>query len=918
MKNQKVISSVVAFSMSLSACSPGSGGSTAGAPPSAAQEVSKLGESQSLWVKLFDSDHPNFALAELLTPWLWTLDKKNMAAIKARTQTIDPESTAASELQKSLLQMKFKMIMGDRSYIQDEVLLKNSVFSQYTRLESEGAFNLQIRLQTAAEAQAEAYKKVTAAFNEKVKANAKEISRDVVSNLNPQAISEINSTKNKDPKVAIQEIYQILKKWDKRLDAYEFAKEDEHKLLLYGYIAAELYEHLKTNSTIQDIVKGVQQIQEINKKVKEFRAVLTAMDQYQDNMAQGWKKMKDGMTGIKQDIEDNAVWNIDLKTELTEQTKKDSVAFITDLLLGKKPDGKTDGKSILSGGEKINKNAKMFFEGAGATANAVDNLISGTRVIADTLGIELDPGIEDALNTAQKITQGVKIAEQVATAFSSDGLMGAFGALAGSGGASLMLGPVGAGAMAMGQMQMNAELGKINSRLDKVIETQKEILRLQKETLAKLEDLSHKLDEYHNQQMLAIDGVKQEVLNNRKAIRDIINEKFNKCTSLVNRINSSIDMPLTTSLDAISAATTRAGLAKALANPTVRTALVSEFNTTVSFQGCGEALTNAFSHRAIANTPLSGAIYGLSHKVTPLEVKDTFYDPALKLLASTYPKKTVENMALHLPVADFSNLEKKSVYWKRNIKESANSLSAEMSEVVSVYALENYVGALLSLYPLVTISANSWTNIPSVTENAWNGTIAGGQKQNQSQFMLKSAMNTINLAIAQQSLMAGEPILPQLAEKFEDIVTEPTDCTANKSNYCFVRQNQIMAKNVLNYFLYLRVQDPAFAAAYSQAYKNSSADELYKILGPKFLGKLASQAGVKLVWLAENNVTVELPSPEALAKQLISYPPELPILVKLQEKVADELTKVTPNKLSAPEQQVLTSLVLFSYSPELQ
>src|SRR5437868_7785259 len=115
-----------------------------------------------------------------------------MAAIKARTQTIDPESTAASELQKSLLQMKFKMIMGDRSYIQDENLLKNSVFSQFTRLESEGSFNLQIRLQTAAEAQAEAYKKVTTAFNEKVKANAKEISRDVVSNLKPEAIAEIN------------------------------------------------------------------------------------------------------------------------------------------------------------------------------------------------------------------------------------------------------------------------------------------------------------------------------------------------------------------------------------------------------------------------------------------------------------------------------------------------------------------------------------------------------------------------------------------------------------------------------------------------------------------------------------------------------------------------------------------------------
>lgn len=915
MKNQKVISSVVALSMSLSACSPGSGGSSAGSPPSAAQELSKLGEAQNLWVKLFDADHPNFALAELLTPWLWSLDTKNMQAIKARTQTLDPESTAATDLQKSLLQLKFKIVMGDRSYIRDENLLKKAVFSQYTRLESEGAFNLQIRLQTAAEAQAQAYMKVQAAFNEKVKANAREVSRDVVSNLKPEAIAEINNARNKDPKAAIQEIYQTLKKWDKRLDAYEFSSEDEHKLLLYGYIAAELYDYLKTNPSVQEIAKGVQQIQDIKKKVKEFRAVLTAMDQYHNTMTQGWKKMKDGMSGIKREIENNPVWNVEPNTELTEQSKKESVEFITDLLLGKKPDGKTDGKSILSKAHPMSENAKMFFEGAGATANAVDGLITGTRTIANTLGIELDPGIEDALNTAQKITQGVKIAEQVATAFSSNGLMGAFGALAGSGGAALVMGPVGAGAMAVGQMQMNAELGKINARLDKVIEMQKEMLKLQRETLAKLEDLSHKLDEYHNQEMLAIDSVKQEVISNREAIRQLINHNFSKCTSLLNRINNIVGGPETTPLNAISAATIRASLAKALGNSTVRSALVNEYNVKASFQGCGEALTNAFSYKSIAKTPLSGVIYGLNHQVTPLEIKDTFFDPALKLLSETYPQKTIANMALHLPVGDFTGLENKSTYWKRNLKGGSSTLGSEMGEMVSVYALENYIGGLLSLYPLVTVSTDSWVSIPKVAENAWNGSLASGQKQNQSQFLLKSALNTINLAIAQQSLMAGEPILPQLAAKFEDIVTDSTNCDASKDNYCFVRKNQIMAKNALHYYLYLRSQDPAFAAAYDQAFKSVSAKDVVTLLGAKFVGKVDSPANVKLVWQADAKVAVDLPSPEEVAKKMISYPPELSILVKLQEKVADELTKVTPNKLSAQEQQLLTSLVLFSYNP---
>lgn len=928
MKKQKVISSVVALSMSLSACTSGSGGPSAGAQPLTAQEVSNLGEAQSLWVKLFDSDHPNFALAELLTPWLWSLDSKGLEAIKSRTLALDANSAVANDLQKSLLNLKFLTIMGDRSYIRDENLLKNSVFSQYTRLESQGAFNLQIRLQTAAEAQAQAYQKVQAAFNEKVKQNSREIARDMVSNLKPEAIAEINNTKGKDIKVAVQEIYQILKKWDKRLDAYDFAQEDEYKLLLYGYVAAEIYDHLKTNPTVQTIVQGIEQLQDIKKKAKEVQVVLRAMDGYHKKMTDGWKNMKKGMEGIQNQINTNPDWNVSLDANVTEQTKRESIEFITDLLLGKAPNGKKDGESILSGSHKMNENAKLFFEGAASTANAVDGLISGTRTIANTLGIELDPAIEDALNTAQKITQSVKVAEEVASAFASDGLMGAFGALAGSGGTSLMMGPVGAGAMALGQMQMNAELGKINARLDEVIKTQKEILKLQRETLARLEDLSHKLDEYHNQEMLAIDHVEQEVIVNRRVLRKQIDKNLNSCTSLVNQINNDIGDSMVTTLSDQSSAATRSSVAKALAEPTVRNALLKNESLRLSYLTCAEAMTNAFSSKALENTPLSGILDGTNYRATTLDYDTKLYQPALKFLAEKYQNKTLENMALHLPVADFVSLEKKSFYWKRNLNDGNSPFTSDMNELASVDAIEKYVGALLSLYPLVTISSGAWEGIPSVTESEWNGPLARGQKNNLSYFWLKSALKTINIAIAQQSLLAGESILPQLATNFGDIVSEEPNCKKTGSKYCFVRENQIMATNALNYYLYIRARDPAFVAAYTQAFRNNSVQQMTNILGVKFVGRLELVGGVKLFWKASTQtglidgrdqettkLAIDLPKPEDLTKSMILYSTELSRLVKLQEKVADELTKVTPNNLSAQEQQYLTSLVLFSYAP---
>jgi hypothetical protein len=911
MKNQKFISGMLAVSMAMSACTSSSDSPTGPSQSTVQDQVSQLGVAQEKWIQLTSSDNPNFALAELLTPWLWSLDSKSLEAIRVRRAVIDIDPSVREAIQAKLESIKMAMIFGSNSFIQDEALLKGAVFSQVTQLESQGAFALQIRLQTAAEAQAQAYMKVQAAFNEKIRKDAKDIGCEIVAGLNPKAIEQINNAKNKNPKAAIQEIYQVLKQWDQRLAGYDFADQDAHKLLLYGYVAAELYDYLKDHPTVQDIVHTVKEIRAVEEKIKEVRLILSSMDKYNDTLAEGWDKMKAGMQGIQKDIQSNPEWSLDPNLKITDESKKASVKLVTDLLLGQDEPASPEEKSFLSKPHPLSKNAKTFFEGAAKAAGAVDGMIGGTRAIAQTLGIKIDPELEEALNTAQKISQGVQVAEQVASAFASDGLMGAFGALAGPGGAALVMGPVGAGAMAVGQMQMNAELGKINMKLDKVIELQKQILDLQKQTLAKLDDLSHKLDEYHNQEMLAIEGVQDEVLENRSAIRMQIDSDLSACKSLVNRVNSISNNTASVSVNMLSARTVQNTLAQAIAVPSVRQALLNESSLRQSFARCGAAMGNAFSHKSVIETPLKAALDGKPGIATPLQLRKKRFDPALLTLASANQGKNYEKMALHIPVAGFSGLDRKDFYAKRSLGSQDNSLGTDLSEMVSVYALERYVSVLLALHPMLAVSGEAWNSLPNAVESSWNGSNALAQRQNQSEFWLKSALDTIQIAIAQQALLAGEPLLSHLVDKIDAIIAEPVSCEAKDSQFCFVRENEVMAKNLLNYYLYLRAKDPNFFAAYTQAFNANSVQDMVKILGVQFVGHIEAPANVSLAWKAETKVSVSLPKPEDLTKGMINYPPELSLLVKMQEKVTDELVKVVPNSLKLQEQQLLTEMILF-------
>lgn len=913
MKNKKWISGMIALCLALNACSSGSPPNTPVAKTTS-EEIANLSIAHQKWLELMDSEHPNYALAETLTPWLWSLDPQGLKAIQSRTEILNTESSVHQNLVETLLNIKQNFVLGQNSNIRDSELLKSAVFSHVSRLQSEGAFSLQIKLQIAGAAQTLAFQKIQKSFMDKMKADTPLFAREIVTHLDPQVIVQIDAAKGKGENLGPKEIYQILKKWDRRLASYDFPAEDTNKLVIYGYVATELYNFLKEQPSVREIAKAVQEVNAIGQKFTEARFIFKTMDNYQESLSNSWTKMANGMRGLQEDIKTHPEW---LDPRISDLSQKEAKRLVKNMLLGEDySDYNPQGESILSEAQPMGKNAKMFFEGASEAANSVDNLIGGTRAMAQTLGIKIDPKIEDALNSAQKISQGVQVAQQVAQAFSSNGLMGAFSALSGSGVAALGMGPVGLGAGALMQAQMNAQLGEMNKKLDKVIALQKEILELQKQTLAKIEELSQKMDLYHQQEMLALKGIRNEVLGNREGLKQFINQKLASCTSLANRLSYAANKE-NLSINMISIPSTRRALAEIMADPVVRDLLEVDDNQNTSFLQCKLAMDEAFSYRQTKDTPLWSLLdVPGSNEATPFEKKEKLYDPALNYLLKYFPRQNVESQALHLPVASFNGLDAKKYYLSRKINGLDEKLAASMEAPVSVDSLEKYVSVLLSMHSVLSISVKSWKSLDSVVENALYSS-RKSMSQSNSEFWLRSALQSVHTAIAQQALVAGEPLLSKLVQEFSLILADVSNCQTEPGTYCFVRQNDIMAQNLLNYYLNKRRGAPGFIESYARAYDAKNIKTLELVLGVSFINKIELQKDVQgnptrlMLNFGTTATSTPLPTVDEINSMRIYYSSDLPRLIQMQEKIADELSKVSRNSLLPEQQKLLTELILF-------
>lgn len=193
-------------------------------------------------------------------------------------------------------------------------------------------------------------------------------------------------------------------------------------------------------------------------------------------------------------------------------------------------------------------------------------------------------------------------------------------------------------------------------------------------------------------------------------------------------------------------------------------------------------------------------------------------------------------------------------------------------------------------------------------------------------------MNALKLtqsAIAQEALLAGEPILHRLSDNMAGILSVKPCEEVNLKNapqtddihfLCSIRENLLLMKNLVMYSLVYEAKTQTdFYSNYKDAYYANDLKTIAKLfnikMAPERLEIMKNKKGdydivIKVFGRKNVSKVVRLPTPEELRQGNIIYSENMPRLLKMQEVILNGLEKVAPIDRDFKDQGLLKLLLL--------
>jgi hypothetical protein len=187
-------------------------------------------------------------------------------------------------------------------------------------------------------------------------------------------------------------------------------------------------------------------------------------------------------------------------------------------------------------------------------------------------------------------------------------------------------------------------------------------------------------------------------------------------------------------------------------------------------------------------------------------------------------------------------------------------------------------------------------------------------------YLLKNALYLTQSSIAQEALLAGEPILNLLYKDKTELFKYDNPCTdANLNNgnlSCALYSNRLLMKNFLLYSVYTSSN----SARYTLAYQTEQLAELENVLGGgtnMFSGKVVKVINQEKVSFVLNLKgfkinKIQLPYPEDLKDYSITYSENMVKLLKLQLKLIDAIISVSPQFMTDGLDTKYSALILLN------
>ena len=891
---------------------------------------SEEGSQQTLEIealkKLLKSEAPNLALAELVAK---TIPVEKRSDLKKSIYELSGKDVNEIINQLHLQNEKISdayLFYGQR-YQHNAALMKESVFK--SEIFTDDTLINQLKVATLTKIKNKALEEIILSYEKRANELNEEISAQLAYQIaikDKKLAGEIEeSIREKEPKEKIVEMIQKaqpviehLETIDKTFKRSDLNEDEQYTVLMSALVAGGIYLHVKDNEGFKRIVEEgkriVRDVKEIESKVKEFGLLVSTMKKHLTDAETNARNLGEGLNGAGKDIE--AMYRnarAGLNNSSGNQASKVESKRILDFLYNKVVKGKDARKdetntSILSKQRQINANLEKTVNAVEGMANNLSAILDTTQKFAALLNIKPPKELANVMHKAQQVAQIVGAAKDIMTGWASGGPLGAVTALS-SGPLMKMLG-------GSDEDETKAQFEMINRKLDIIIENQQKMMEMQVETMNMIKNLALLLDQYHQQEMMELSELRDYQLVGLELGKAQQNENLRFCERMINFQLRSI-----WSRYDFNEESTRTMAQIRLINNKFTSNIKSlddirRLTTSVEengFNRCQNGLGEAFGGISTVENPLR-AIFESSKDENLFKFQREKYQPLLETLRYFAGTENFDSIPLHFPVTNFASVKLKTSYVssaREEVKSGADVY--DLDNLVSVKNLERYLSSLILLHPFVEIDKPVWMKpFSEIIDTYLRNSNVESNQNSRSHFYLNNALKLIQSSIAQEALLAGEPILENLydnyineilsKQKCEDVNLEGAPLTEFRLA-CSIRSNKLLMKNLIGFLLNKQNDSKGiFLSSYDSAYRSGDLKSLASMLSSNVSEKqlqIVDDMIVLNLLIPESkfngtSVLIKLPTPEELKAGHLYYSENMSRLILMQKIVIEELEKVTP------------------------
>lgn len=862
--------------------------------------------------ELLNSRYPNIALAEMLSRALSPQDKE---IIKEEILQINPEELKAviQTVINNNSEIKEKFLFHGENYQNNQSFLKNSLYNRDQLRNSPFSSEKLLAVSVFNHVKNKALDEIVSDYKKNAsdlsKVFAKKIAIDVSKSAEATKAIESAANHSKDVNEFIETLTKnkhYIEKVDQYFKKSNLNESEQYAFIVAGVVAGGIYTGIKDHAGFQNFVKEAkkvaQDIKDIKAKADQLIVLVNALDKHAQDTKKNAELLKEGLQGARRDF---AYSYQEVSKEVAKGQgvrSRNMINFLHDNVISGKKTGNGNNVSIFSKPVHINENIHKSINAAAGISNNLANILNTTKAISDKLGVKLSDSTLKVIDKANKVAAVANAATIAIKGFATGGALGAISALSASN-----MGGLGA-ALGAGRDNNAAEFAQINRKLDEILRNQREMMRLQVETMKMVKDLALLVDTYHQEEMRALADLRNLSLVNNEIAKSIQNKSIRSCERLIQFQLSSIwkdrEVEFKSDFGINNVKLIKTGfLGNIKSLKDIRSIInAGEMNT---FANCQDGIAEAFGAEINKENPVL-AIFNTSEEKDLLRFQKETYLPLLNALYAFNGTTNFDSIPLHIPASNFEGQKFKSTIMSEDFRSGTDSSHYHLDELLSAKSLERYLSRLLIVYPLLEMDKPVWNSTSKDIIRSYLTQAESNAENIRSYYYLMNSLKMVQSAIAQETILAGEPILHDLHKNFRRQLFSVENCSEVQKKIdapldliCSVRSNKLLMKNLLNYSLsfQMRKRIAEYAEAFDKKDRVALASFFNNAIDSKRINEKLELEVIVNEGFPVAKYTLALPTPEELQDEKIMYSENLPRLLDMQTLILEALEKVDPVKM---------------------